>query len=41
MNEALGNVGATVTYTAPVAASPADGAASLADLVRRHERGQG
>ncbi len=33
MNEALRNVGATVTYTAPVAASPADGARSIADLV--------
>ena len=33
MNEALGNVGTTVIYTAPVAASPADGAASLAELV--------
>ncbi|NQW04851.1 MAG: TAT-variant-translocated molybdopterin oxidoreductase [Acidobacteria bacterium] len=33
MNEALGNVGSTVVYTAPIAATPADGAASLADLV--------
>jgi molybdopterin-containing oxidoreductase family iron-sulfur binding subunit len=33
MNEALGNVGSTVTYTAPVVASPADGAASLSELV--------
>jgi MoCo/4Fe-4S cofactor protein with predicted Tat translocation signal len=33
MNEALGNVGSTVTYTAPIAASPADGAASLSALV--------
>ena len=41
MNEALGNVGTTVTYTAPIAASPADGAASLAELVGRHERRQG
>ena len=32
MNEALGNVGSTVEYVAPVVASPADGAASLADL---------
>ena len=34
MNEALGNVGATVTYTTPIAASPADGAASIAELAR-------
>ncbi len=33
MNEALGNVGTTVVYTAPVAATPADGAASLSALV--------
>ncbi|HUR22193.1 MAG TPA: hypothetical protein VMZ90_15360, partial [Vicinamibacterales bacterium] len=33
MNEALGNVGSTVTYTAPIAASPADGCASLSELV--------
>ncbi len=33
MNEALGNVGSTVIYTAPVAAGPADGAASLSSLV--------
>jgi len=33
MNEALGNVGSTVVYTAPVVATPADGAASLAALV--------
>jgi molybdopterin-containing oxidoreductase family iron-sulfur binding subunit len=33
MNEALGNVGATVTYTAPITATPADGAASLSTLV--------
>jgi molybdopterin-containing oxidoreductase family iron-sulfur binding subunit len=32
MNEALGNVGATVQYGAPVTGSPADGASSLADL---------
>jgi molybdopterin-containing oxidoreductase family iron-sulfur binding subunit len=32
MNEALGNVGTTVQYGAPVVASPADGAASLAEL---------
>lgn len=39
MNEALGNVGATVTYMAPVTASPADGAASLAELVRDMDAG--
>ncbi|MSO49016.1 MAG: 4Fe-4S dicluster domain-containing protein [Acidobacteria bacterium] len=33
MNEALGNIGTTVVYTAPVAATPADGAASLSALV--------
>ena len=33
MNEALGNVGSTVVYTAPIAASPADGCASLSTLV--------
>ena len=29
MNEALGNVGTTVSYTTPVVGSPADGAASI------------
>jgi molybdopterin-containing oxidoreductase family iron-sulfur binding subunit len=33
MNETLGNIGTTVTYTAPVTATPADGAASLSSLV--------
>ncbi len=33
MNEVLGNVGATVTYTAPVTVTPADGVASLTELV--------
>src|SRR5262245_37703544 len=33
MNQALGNVGATVTYNAPVAITPADGGASLTELV--------
>jgi len=33
MNEALGNVGATVSYTPPVVASPQDGATSLSALV--------
>ena len=40
MNEALGNVGTTVTYTAPIAASPADGAASIAELVADMDAGQ-
>ncbi len=40
MNAALGNVGATVTYTAPIAASPADGAASIADLVTDMKAGK-
>jgi molybdopterin-containing oxidoreductase family iron-sulfur binding subunit len=34
MNQALGNVGATVTMTAPLYAYPVDNNASLADLVR-------
>jgi MoCo/4Fe-4S cofactor protein with predicted Tat translocation signal len=33
INDALGNTGATVRYVAPIAASPADGARSLAALV--------
>ncbi len=33
INEALGNVGKTVTYSDPVAAGPANQAASLAELV--------
>jgi MoCo/4Fe-4S cofactor protein with predicted Tat translocation signal len=33
INDALGNTNATVLYAAPVTASPADGAASLAELV--------
>ena len=32
INDALGNTGATVQYTAPVTASPADGAASITEL---------
>ncbi len=39
MNEALGNVGVTVSYGAPVTASPADGAASLAELVTDMQAG--
>jgi MoCo/4Fe-4S cofactor protein with predicted Tat translocation signal len=33
MNQALGNVGVTVSYTTPVVASPADGVASIKELV--------
>jgi molybdopterin-containing oxidoreductase family iron-sulfur binding subunit len=33
MNDALGNSGATVSYVAPIVATPQDGAASLAELV--------
>jgi molybdopterin-containing oxidoreductase family iron-sulfur binding subunit len=40
MNETLGNAGATVTYTAPIAASPADGAASLSALVTDMKAGK-
>ncbi len=40
MNEALGNVGTTVTYHAPVASSPADGTASLAELVADMQAGR-
>jgi molybdopterin-containing oxidoreductase family iron-sulfur binding subunit len=40
MNEALGNAGATVTYTTPIAASPADGAASLSALVAEMKAGR-
>jgi MoCo/4Fe-4S cofactor protein with predicted Tat translocation signal len=40
MNEALGNVGSTVTYTAPVTATPADGAASLSMLVGEMNAGK-
>jgi molybdopterin-containing oxidoreductase family iron-sulfur binding subunit len=40
MNEALGNVGATVTYGPPVTASPADGAASMSELVADMTAGQ-
>jgi molybdopterin-containing oxidoreductase family iron-sulfur binding subunit len=32
MNDALGNTGVTVQYAAPIAASPADGAASMTEL---------
>ena len=40
MNQALGNVGATVTYGAPIEAAPADQAASLNELVRSIDAGQ-
>jgi molybdopterin-containing oxidoreductase family iron-sulfur binding subunit len=40
MNEALGNVGSTVSYAAPVTASPADGAASLTQLVTDMQAGE-
>ncbi|HYN10278.1 MAG TPA: TAT-variant-translocated molybdopterin oxidoreductase [Vicinamibacterales bacterium] len=40
MNEALGNVGATVTYHAPIAASPADGTASISELVADMQAGR-
>jgi molybdopterin-containing oxidoreductase family iron-sulfur binding subunit len=40
MNEALGNVGTTVTYHAPIAASPADGTASIAELVADMQAGR-
>jgi molybdopterin-containing oxidoreductase family iron-sulfur binding subunit len=39
MNEALGNVGPTVTYTLPVASSPADGTASLSALAAEMNAG--
>ena len=40
INDALGNTGTTVVYTAPVVGSPADGAASLAELVNDMRGGQ-
>ena len=40
MNQALGNIGATVTYGAAIEASPADQAASLNELVRSIDAGQ-
>jgi molybdopterin-containing oxidoreductase family iron-sulfur binding subunit len=40
MNEALGNVGNTVTYAAPFTASPADGCASMAELVADMKAGK-
>jgi len=40
MNQALGNVGSTVTYGASIEAFPTDNAASLNDLVRAMDAGQ-
>jgi MoCo/4Fe-4S cofactor protein with predicted Tat translocation signal len=40
MNQALGNIGATVTYGAAIEASPADETASLNELVRSIDAGQ-
>jgi molybdopterin-containing oxidoreductase family iron-sulfur binding subunit len=40
MNQALGNVGATVTYTDPVEANPVDSTASLKELVADMNAGQ-
>ncbi len=40
INDALGNTGATVQYTAPITASPADGAASITDLVSAMNAGK-
>jgi MoCo/4Fe-4S cofactor protein with predicted Tat translocation signal len=40
MNEALGNVGTTVTYGAPLTASPADGAESIRALVEDMRAGK-
>jgi MoCo/4Fe-4S cofactor protein with predicted Tat translocation signal len=39
MNEALGNVGQTIVYTAPVEAEPTDHVTSLRDLVADMDRG--
>ena len=40
INDALGNTGATVHYSAPITASPADGAASLTELVSQMNAGK-
>jgi len=40
MNQSLGNVGSTVTYTDPVEANPIDGNASLKELVADMNAGQ-
>ena len=39
INDALGNTGTTVSYTTPLVASPADGAASIAELARDMDAG--
>ena len=40
INQQLGNVGQTVHYVAPIAASPADGTASIVDLVAEMNAGK-
>jgi len=40
INEALGNIGSTVVYTDPVEANPADGNASLRELITDMNSGQ-
>src|SRR5581483_8932142 len=40
MNTALGNVGKTVTYVTPLAASPVESMASLRELVQDMEAGK-
>ncbi|MBP8273322.1 MAG: TAT-variant-translocated molybdopterin oxidoreductase [Acidobacteria bacterium] len=40
INEALGNAGHTVHYTTPITASPADGAASITELVTAMNEGK-
>src|SRR6185503_19909855 len=40
INDALGNTGSTVTYTAPIAESPADGVQSLTTLVEEMRAGK-
>jgi molybdopterin-containing oxidoreductase family iron-sulfur binding subunit len=40
MNQALGNIGTTVRYAAPIEASPTDHSASLTSLVRDMDAGQ-
>ena len=40
INDALGNTGTTVRYTTPVTASPADGAASITELVTAMNAGK-
>src|SRR5262245_18194934 len=40
INDALGNTNTTVTYTAPITSSPADGSSSLAQLVAEMRAGK-